>query len=87
MLTLGQKEHIIALREIPPTPSPGAAYKGDEKMFAFIAENLGTILVSGALLVIVGLVVASIVKKKKRGGTSCGCGCDGCPSASSCHMK
>jgi len=56
-------------------------------MFAFIAENLGTILVSGALLVIVGLVIASIVKKKKRGGTSCGCGCDGCPSASSCHMK
>ncbi|HHT16908.1 MAG TPA: FeoB-associated Cys-rich membrane protein [Papillibacter sp.] len=54
---------------------------------AFIVNNLGTIIVGAVLLVIVGLIIASTVKRKKRGQSTCGCECSGCPSASVCHKQ
>lgn len=41
-------------------------------MFAFIAENIGTILIVAALAILLALAVRSIVKSKKSGG------CVGC---------
>jgi hypothetical protein len=55
-------------------------------MIAFLTENLGTIIVSLALLAVVALIIAGMVKKKKRGGSrGCGCSCSGCPGAAACH--
>jgi hypothetical protein len=53
-------------------------------MIAFIIENLGTILVGVVLVAIIALIIAGTVRRKKRGQSACGCGCSGCPSASSC---
>ena len=54
-------------------------------MFAWIAENLATILITLVLAVIVTLIILSLVKNKKKGKTSCGCNCAHCAMAGSCH--
>ena len=54
-------------------------------MLAFLAENWGSITV---LLIVVGAMVFAVAKMysdKKKGKSSCGCGCKGCPSAGMCH--
>ena len=37
-----------------------------------------------ALAVIVIGIIAYLIVKKKKGETSCGCACSGCPSAGAC---
>ncbi|MGN1411057.1 MAG: FeoB-associated Cys-rich membrane protein [Oscillospiraceae bacterium] len=54
-------------------------------MLDFITNNLGTIIVSLILLVVVGLIIYSIRKDKKKGKSSCGCGCKHCANAQYCH--
>lgn len=55
-------------------------------MITFITENFATILISAVLLAVVVWIAASLIKKKRSGkAVGCGCGCDGCPSASICH--
>ena len=54
-------------------------------MINLITENIGTIIASLILLIIVALAVRSIVVNRKKGKTSCGCGCANCPSAGFCH--
>ena len=54
-------------------------------MLHFISENIGNIIVCVILLVIVGLALRGILVNKKKGKCSCGCCCEGCPSASICH--
>ena len=44
-------------------------------MFAWIAQNLGTILISAVLLVIVIAIVRYLIRQKKQGKSSCGAGC------------
>ena len=56
-------------------------------MLEWLAANLATILVSLALLGLVGAVVAYLVRNKKKGKSSCGCGCANCPMSGSCHHK
>ena len=56
-------------------------------MLAFLIENLATILIGLALFLIVAAIVVHLVRKKKRGQSSCGCGCSSCPLSSSCHTK
>ncbi|MFA0815236.1 MAG: FeoB-associated Cys-rich membrane protein [Anaerofustis sp.] len=50
-------------------------------MIALISDNLSTIIIGAALLGIVTWVVVGLIKKK-RAGSSCGCGCDGCSGCS-----
>lgn len=41
-------------------------------------------------IVLVGIVLAIVYfksKARKMGKSSCGCGCDGCPSSGACHPK
>ena len=45
-------------------------------------EILSTLAVVAVLAVIVGLIVRSMLIKKRRGG---GCGCSGCANAGLCH--
>lgn len=57
-------------------------------MITFLMENMGTIVVLAILIVIVGAIAAKMIRDKKNGVHSCGCGCDGCGAcgaAGNCH--
>ena len=56
-------------------------------MLAWITENIGTILISAGLLLIVVLIIVKLVKDKKKGNSSCGCNCAHCAMSGSCHQK
>ena len=56
-------------------------------MFAWIAQNLGTILVSAVLLVIVIAIVRYLIRQKKQGKSSCGAGCAHCANAGLLYEK
>ncbi|MBP5491813.1 MAG: FeoB-associated Cys-rich membrane protein [Clostridiales bacterium] len=53
----------------------------------WILENLGTIVISAVLLLIVALVVFTMIRNKKRGKSTCGCGCANCAAKDMCHKK
>ena len=53
----------------------------------WFANNLATVLVSLALAAILGLIVFFAVRNRKKGKSSCGCGCESCPVSGSCHQK
>ena len=46
-------------------------------MLEWLTANLGTILISAGLIVIVALIIRSIVRDKKAGISSCGAKCHG----------
>jgi len=50
---------------------------------------MGTIGVSIILIVIISVKVGKMIKNKKNGKPiiGCSCGCESCPSASTCHGK
>lgn len=57
-------------------------------MTAWIAAHMGDIVVLAVLGLIIGIVIASMVRAKKKGKGCCGCsGCSGCAMAGSCHGK
>ncbi|NCC61619.1 MAG: FeoB-associated Cys-rich membrane protein [Verrucomicrobiae bacterium] len=56
-------------------------------MLMWLAENLATILICTALAAVVALIIISMIRGKKKGKTSCGCGCTGCPMSGSCHHE
>lgn len=56
-------------------------------MLEWILANLATILICVFLAVVVGLIVFSMVKEKKSGKSSCGCGCSGCAMKDQCHKN
>ena len=56
-------------------------------MLAWITENIGTILISAVLLLVVILIIRKLVKDKKKGKSSCGCTCAHCAMSGSCHQK
>ncbi len=56
-------------------------------MIEFLSANLGTIVVFLVVIAVVGFVTAKLIKDKKSGRSSCGCGCENCQSADICHKK
>ena len=56
-------------------------------MFAWIIENIATIIVSLILIAIVALIVVKLVSDKKKGKSSCGGNCAHCAMAGSCHKE
>lgn len=56
-------------------------------MLAWICGNISTIVVCVVLLAVVALIIAGMVREKKKGKSSCGCGCANCPMSGSCHQK
>ena len=56
-------------------------------MFAWLAENIGTIGVVLILAVIVFLIVFKLVKNKNQGKSTCGGNCAHCALHGSCHTK
>ena len=49
-------------------------------MFAWLAENLGTIVISAVLLAIVAAIVIYLIRQ-----STCGAGCAHCANAGCCH--
>lgn len=56
-------------------------------MFTWISENIGTIFIGAILAAAVAAVIVHMVRNKKKGRSSCGCGCSGCAMNGSCHPK
>ena len=56
-------------------------------MFAWIVENIGTIVVCAVLIGVVALIITIMVRNKKKGNSSCSCGCSGCAMSEHCHSK
>ena len=54
-------------------------------MLDWFAANLGTILISLVLLVIVSLMVVYLLRQKKAGKSSCGANCAHCAMHGQCH--
>lgn len=54
-------------------------------MTAWIMSNLGSIIIALILAVIIALVIIKMVKDKKSGNSSCGCGCSNCAMKDACH--
>ncbi len=54
-------------------------------MLEFLTANLATILLALAIAVIVVAIIAGMVRDRKRGVSSCGSACAGCPNAALCH--
>lgn len=54
-------------------------------MLAWLTENIGTIIVSLALIAVTVLITVRLIKDKKQGKTSCGCGCEHCAMHGKCH--
>ena len=54
-------------------------------MFTWIMGNMATIIISAVLLLVVAAVIASMVRGKRKGKSSCGCGCAGCAMNGACH--
>lgn len=54
-------------------------------MLAWISENIATILISAVLIAVMAAIIIGIIKNKKKGKSSCGCGCSHCPMSGICH--
>ena len=53
-------------------------------MLDWLANNIGTIAVGAVVAAIVTVIIVFMVKDKKQGKTTCGCGCKDCPMAGKC---
>lgn len=54
-------------------------------MLTWIMENMATIIISVILMIVVAAIIASMVRNKRKGKSSCGCGCAGCAMNGACH--
>lgn len=56
-------------------------------MLTWIMGNLVTIIISAALILAVAAIVAGMIRGKRKGKSSCGCGCAGCAMNGACHTR
>lgn len=56
-------------------------------MLEWISQNLATIIIAVIIVAIIVCIIIKMRRDKKSGKTSCGCGCDNCPSSSICHKS
>lgn len=56
-------------------------------MLGFLAANWGSILAGSIVAAAAVFIVIRLIHNKKKGKTSCGCGCEHCPSSGMCHKK
>lgn len=54
-------------------------------MLEWFAENIGSIIAVIVLAGLVSAIVFKMIKDKKSGKSSCGCGCEHCAMKDSCH--
>lgn len=46
-----------------------------------------TIIISILLVILVALIIRKLIRDKKKGLSSCGKGCNGCPNSAICHKQ
>jgi len=51
----------------------------------WLTENIGTIVIAFALVCVVAIIVVNMIRNKRAGKSSCGCGCSDCPMSGKCH--
>ena len=51
----------------------------------WLIANLGSVATGAVVLAVVALIVIGMIKGRKKGKSSCGCGCAECPMAGKCH--
>ena len=56
-------------------------------MLTWLGENFATIIICAVLIAVVAAIIVRMVKNKKKGKSSCGCGCADCTAGGSCHSK
>ena len=56
-------------------------------MLAWLSENIATIIICAVLIAVVAAIIVSMIRDKKKGKSSCGCGCADCPMSGSCKPK
>ena len=56
-------------------------------MATWLVANIGTILASLVIAGFVALIIISMIKDKKKGRNSCGCGCANCALNGTCHAR
>ncbi len=56
-------------------------------MLAWLMENMATIIISAVLILVVAAIIAGMVRGKRNGKSSCGCGCAGCAMNGACHSE
>ena len=54
-------------------------------MLSWIAANLANIVIVLVLLLIVAGIIAKLIRDKKKGRSSCGCGCEDCAMRGEYH--
>ena len=53
-------------------------------MIGWLLNNIGTVIVSLVLAAVIFLIIFKLIKDKKQGRSSCGCGCEHCAMAGKC---
>ncbi|MBQ5761623.1 MAG: FeoB-associated Cys-rich membrane protein [Clostridia bacterium] len=56
-------------------------------MLKWIENNIASIIVLLVVAAVISLIVVKIISDKRRGKSSCSCGCGGCALKDSCHAK
>lgn len=56
-------------------------------MFAFLTENLATIIIAAIVISIIAAIIIKMISDKKKGKSSCGCGCENCAASEICHKN
>ena len=54
-------------------------------MWMMAATVLPTVLICAALVIIVGLIIFSLIRDRRKGKSTCGCNCAHCAMAGACH--
>lgn len=56
-------------------------------MLTWLIDNLATVIITLVLIGIVAMIIANLVKNRKKGKSSCGCGCANCAMSGVCHSS
>ena len=52
-------------------------------MLTWLMENMATIIISAVLVLMTAAILVSMIRGKRKGKSSCGCGC--CAMNGACH--
>lgn len=53
-------------------------------MLSWLLQNVATIIVCAVLIAIVALIIVYLRRSKKK-GSNCSCGCENCALSGQCH--
>ena len=62
-------------------------WTGGMYMLAWLTENIATMIICAVLIAVVAAIIVSMIRNKKKGKSSCGCGCADCPMSGSCSLQ